>query len=117
MSGSLSYHAGLSAEASVAEKYRRAGYEIIARRWRSAAGEIDLIARKDGNIVFVEVKKSRSFDRAAQALGPRQISRICTSAAIYLDGEPAGQNSPARIDLAMVNGVGQVKILPNAVAA
>ncbi len=117
MSGAISYHSGLAAEESVARKYENSGHEIAARRWRSKAGEIDLIARKDGNVVFIEVKKSRSIARAAQMLRQRQIERIYTTAAIYLDGEPAGQDSEARFDVALVDGQGRIDILENAICA
>ncbi|HBN30930.1 MAG TPA: hypothetical protein DD416_06825, partial [Rhodobacteraceae bacterium] len=45
MTGAVSYHSGIAAEAAVARFYEQHGHVIAARRWRSAAGEIDLIAR------------------------------------------------------------------------
>lgn len=117
MSGAISYYSGLAAEESVARLYTRNGHHIAAKRWRSKAGEIDLIAKKDGNVIFIEVKKSRNFDTAAQMLNQRQMSRIYNSAAIYLDGEPAGQDSDARFDVALVNGQGDISVLENAFCA
>ena len=117
MSGSVSYYSGLAVEDTVAQDYQKRGHEIVAKRWRSRAGEIDLIAKKDGNVIFVEVKKSNSFEAAAQMLSPHQIARIYCSASIYLDGEPKGQDSNARFDVALVNGQGVVSILENAICA
>lgn len=117
MGGIAAYRSGLAAEDSVARRYQQAGHEVAARRWRSPAGEIDLILRKDGNVIFVEVKKSRSFEAAAQALSTRQIARIYSSAALFLEGEPDGQNSHARFDVALVNGRGDVSIVENAICA
>jgi putative endonuclease len=117
MSGMTSYQSGLAAEESVVRFYQQKGHQIAARRWRSKAGEIDLIARKDGNVIFVEVKKSRSFDAAAHMLNPRQIARIYNSAAVFLDGEPAGQDSEARFDVALVDGRGAISIVENAICA
>jgi len=117
MSGAVSYHGGLAAEHAVARYYEQRGHQIEAHRWRSAAGEIDLIARKDGNVIFIEVKKSRSRDRAARALSARQISRIYTSAAIFLDSEPNGADSDARFDVALVDGQGTISVLENAICA
>ncbi|MBZ0128820.1 MAG: YraN family protein [Rhodobacteraceae bacterium] len=117
MSGAVSYHSGLAAESAVAGQYAAQGYDIAARRWRSKAGEIDLIARKDGNVIFIEVKKSRSFDAAANMLGARQIARLYDSASIFLEGEPKGQLSPARFDVALVDGTGAISILENALMA
>lgn len=117
MSGAASYYGGLAAEESVARRYQNTGHEVAARRWRSRAGEIDLIVRKDGNIIFVEVKKSRSLEKAAYRLGARQIERIYQSAAVFLDREPQGQNSNARFDVALVDGMGRIEVLENALCA
>ncbi len=117
MSGSLAYHSGLAAEDSVASFYQRSGHAITAKRWRSAAGEIDLIARKDDNVIFIEVKKSKTHDQAALSLRPNQISRIYNSAAMFLEGEPLGQNTDARFDVALVDATGAISILENAICA
>lgn len=115
MSGRTSYLAGLSAEDRVAADYARSGHVILSRRWRGRAGEIDIVAEKDGEIIFVEVKKSSSFARAAERLSPRQMQRIHLSAEDYLGHMRNGLDTPARIDLAMVDGAGRIALLPNAV--
>lgn len=111
------YHAGLAAEQSVALQYENAGYEIAARRYRSAAGEIDLIARRDQNVIFIEVKKSSTHHRAAESLSHRQMKRIYASAAQYLGSQPAGQQTPSRFDVALVDRSGQIEVLENAFSA
>jgi len=117
MSGAVSYHSGLAAEDSVARHYTSKGHEIAAQRWRSSAGEIDLIAKKDGNVIFIEVKKSRDFGRAAQMLSRRQMTRIFHSAEVYLGQEPNGLDSDARFDVALVNGQGDISIIENVYCA
>ncbi len=112
--GSVSYHAGQAAELSVATDYERRGYTIAHRRWRGAGGEIDLIARNTDGIVFIEVKKSASFASAAARISPRQIKRICASAAQFLEHEPDGQLTNVRFDAALVDGTGAVEIIENA---
>lgn len=112
--GSVSYHAGQSAELCVAAEYERRGYSIARRRWRGAGGEIDLIARNADGLVFIEVKKSRSFDRAAARISRRQMDRICASAAQFLEQEPAGQLTNTRFDAALVDDTGTVQIIENA---
>ncbi|UWR03446.1 YraN family protein [Ruegeria conchae] len=112
--GSVSYHAGRSAEFSVATEYQRRGYSIAQRRWRGAGGEIDLIARNADGLVFVEVKKSRSFEAAAARINRRQMDRICASAAQYLEQEPGGQLTNTRFDAALVDDTGTVQIIENA---
>ncbi|RMA43812.1 YraN family protein [Rhodophyticola porphyridii] len=117
MSGMTSYLAGRTAEDRVAAEYARAGHVILSRRWRGQAGEIDLVAEKDGETVFIEVKKSRSFARAAERLSRRQMQRIYASASDYLGHLPDGQNSVARFDVALVNDRGIIEIVENALCA
>lgn len=117
MSGLVSYRKGLHAEEAVERVYQRAGREICARRWRGASGEVDLIARDGAEVIFIEVKASRTHEEAALKLGPAQMARICASAAEFIGGEPAGQLTPCRFDLALVDGQGRVEILQNAFAA
>lgn len=117
MSGARSFHAGLAAEAAVARLYERNGLSVAATRWRSAAGEIDLIARDGAEVVFIEVKHSRSHAGAAERLSSRQMARIYDAASLFLAGERAGQNTASRFDVALVDGQGRVKIIENAFAA
>lgn len=108
------YHAAVSAENSVERDYERRGFSVAGRRWRGPGGEIDLIARRGDVLVFVEVKKSNSFARAAERLSRRQMDRICASAAAYLEHEPAGQLTDVRFDVALVDGNGDLQIVENA---
>lgn len=117
MSGLTSYHAGRIAEDRVAAAYERLGSDICARRWRGQSGEIDLIARDGAQVIFIEVKKSRTHGWAAESLSRRQMERICASASEFLTGEPAGQNTDCRFDLALVDATGRIEILENAFAA
>ena len=117
MSGAVSYQAGLAAENAVARHYERGGRAIAAHRWRSGAGEIDLIARDGAEVIFIEVKQSRSHAEAAQHLSRRQMSRLYDAASIFLAGEPAGQDTAVRFDVALVDGQGRIEIIENAFAA
>jgi len=117
MSGAVSYHGGLAAEEAVARLYQTRGHLVLAKRYRSKAGEIDLVVEKDGIVVFVEVKKSRTTSRAAYALSERQMARIYASAALFLETRPDGQNSDARFDVALVNGQGTISVIENAIYA
>lgn len=117
MSGSVSYYAGLSAEDQVARRYARDGHVILSRRWRGRGGEIDLVAAKDGDVVFIEVKKSHSHARAASRVSARQLRRIFLSAEDYLGHLPAGANTPCRVDVALLDDTGQIDILPNVLCA
>jgi len=113
--GRLNYLAGLAAENAVARHYERGGDTTRSRRWRGRCGEIDLIVGADNGFVFVEIKKSKTHDMAAQSLSSRQQGRILRSAAEYLaQNDPAGQ-AEARIDVALVDQTGAIKILENAI--
>jgi putative endonuclease len=117
MSRAVSYHAGLSAEEQVAQFYTRSGREVCARRWRGTAGEIDLIARDGNSVIFIEVKQSSTHALAAEHLTPRQMARIYATASEFLAGEPNGQLTDSRFDVALVDGTGQIEILENAFSA
>lgn len=118
MGGAVSYRAGLAAEEAVARRYAGRGDRVAARRWRGQSGEIDLVVRDSaGNLVFIEVKQSRSHADAAMHLGERQMRRIWSAASEFLAGEPSGQDTPARFDVALVDGQGRIEVIENAFAA
>ena len=115
--GLRAYLSGAAAEASVARDYERRGFTIARRRWRGQGGEIDLIARKGADVIFVEVKSARDFATAAERLGARQMERLYLAASEFLEGEPAGQLTEARFDVALVDGRGAFEIVENAFTA
>lgn len=114
LAGAVGHRAGLAAEAAVAARYLAAGREVLARRWRGRGGELDLVVRDGAELVFVEVKCSRSFARAAERLSPRQASRLFAAAAEFLAGVPGGQAVPVRFDVALVDGLGRIAVMENA---
>ncbi|KJZ20809.1 YraN family protein [Loktanella sp. S4079] len=114
MTGTTGYHAGYAAEDIVARDYERRNHAVAARRWRGTSGEVDLVMRDGPTVVFVEVKKSRSFGRAATRLGRKQMDRICGAATEFIANEPKGQLTDVRFDLAVVNEQGAVQVIENA---
>lgn len=115
--GKRNYLAGLCAEESVAQAYHRSGREVVARRWRGSRGEIDVIVREGSKLVFVEVKKSRTHDMAGWHINQRQMERIWFTGTEFLEGEPAGQRTEFRFDVALVDEMGRIEIRENAYAA
>lgn len=93
------------------------GHRLVARRWRGPAGEIDLIMEKGGEVIFVEVKSSRTHAQAAAALSQRQIGRLLRSAEDCLGTFPKGLATPMRFDVALVDGQGKFDVIVNALAA
>jgi putative endonuclease len=109
--------AGRQAEAGVAARYERCGAQVVARRWRGAGGEIDLVLRMAGTVVFVEVKQARDHARAAESLRPQQVRRLIAAAEEYVGDAPAGSLTEVRFDVALVDDRGAVSVIENAFAA
>lgn len=112
----MSHYAGLAAEGRIARDYARRGFSIATQRWRGKGGEIDLIFQDGDGLIFVEVKQSRSFDRAAQRISRKQMQRIYTCAEEYLGTQSNGGLTDVRFDVALVNGHGETQIIENAFA-
>lgn len=115
MSGQIGYHAGLHAEQQVSDFYQAEGFELAGERWRGKRGEIDLIAERDGQFVFVEVKKSKTFAQAAQRLSTRQQNRIYHAAEEFMAQRSDATLHCCRFDVALVDSHGRVEILKNAI--
>lgn len=91
--------AGRLAEAVAAWSLRLRGYRILARRYATPVGEIDLIARRGDLLVFVEVKHRAGPGTALEALRPRQQRRIARAAAFFLRDRPQLAGCALRFDL------------------
>jgi len=74
--GRRAYEAGQGAEALAAEALTAEGWALLGQRIRTEAGEIDLIAEREGLLAFIEVKARPSLAEAPFALGPRQRARL-----------------------------------------
>lgn len=114
MRGQMAHYGGQAAEGQVAAQYEASGHRLVAQRWRGSGGELDLVFDDDESLVFVEVKKARSFDAALQRLRPRQIERICQTAEEYAG--QYGERREMRFDLAVVNAEGAMHAMPNILA-
>ena len=93
---------GLSAESRAAAYLIAKGHRIVARRWRSPVGEIDIVARRRGTLIFVEVKARERLDDAAEAVIVRQQRRIIAAAEAWLAAHPEDANSDIRFDVVLV---------------
>lgn len=113
MSGLQSYELGRAAEDAAVAAYAKRGFRAVKTRWRSPAGEVDLIVRSGDALVFVEVKAARSHDVAAERISARQLGRIGRAAEVYAGDPENGHWSEIRIDAALVDAMGQVQILEN----
>lgn len=87
-------------EAMAAEYLEKLGYKIVVCRYRCKAGEIDIIAKRRGIIVFVEVKTRRTtaFGLPSEAVNIRKQQKIISTALCYLS-EKGEQGAACRFDI------------------
>ena len=96
------FRTGLSAEARAAALLIAKGYRILAKRFRTPHGEIDIIARRRSLVAFVEVKARSTLDDAAYAVTPRQQQRIIDAAQAWLMAHPDHAEFELRFDAILV---------------
>ena len=94
------------------------GYAILARRYRTRHGEIDIVAEDGATLVFVEVrlKTSAEFGSAAESVTPAKRRRVVRMAREYLLVN-AIQNRALRFDVVAVDlmdGVPRIQVFPGA---
>ncbi len=75
-------------------------FEIVERNFGTRFGEIDIVARKDGVMVFVEVKTKRgdAFGSPEEMVGRIKLMKVRRMAEVYLNGKEV----PCRIDMVAV---------------
>jgi len=92
---------GREAEDEAARWLTEKGWDVIAKRVKTKLGEIDLIARKDGLVAFVEVKWRRRAADLATAIDERRLARV--AAAVEAVGhEYAQPGEDMRIDVILL---------------
>ena len=94
--------------------YRRLGYTVLDRNWRSPSGELDLVVERDGIVVFSEVKTRRDdrYGPAAAAVGPSKQRRIRLLAVEWLDAHRLPRDG-IRFDVVAITGV-QINVIESA---
>ena len=98
----VAFKFGLSAESRAAAYLIAKGHRIVARRWRSPVGEIDIVARRRRLLVFVEVKARERLDDAAWSVTERQQARIVAAAETWLARYPDERIEDIRFDAILV---------------
>jgi len=112
---------GKSGEDRAADELERRGYAILARRYRTKYGEIDIVARDGDTTVFVEVKARATveFGTAAEAVTRYKQRRVVSMAWDYVVRNGLSQ-SRCRFDVVAIDGVGEAAVItvyPNAFEA
>ena len=95
---------GHAAEWRAVWRLRLAGYSILARRYKTRLGEIDIVARRGGVLAFVEVKARADAATAADALGGRQFGRVSRAASLFVARHPRLAACSVRFDAVLVSG-------------
>jgi putative endonuclease len=99
------FRLGLSAESRAAFFLITKAYRIVARRFKTPFGEIDIVARRRNDLVFVEVKARESLDEAVEAVTERGKRRIVGAAEFWLARHPQDAQCTIRFDvIVMVPG-------------
>jgi putative endonuclease len=98
----VAFRLGISAESRAAAYLIAKGFRILARRWRSPVGEIDIIAARRRLLIFVEVKARDKFDDAAWSVTDRQRARIVAAAEAWLARQGDHPFEDMRFDAVLV---------------
>jgi putative endonuclease len=97
---------GRQGETLACEELERLGYAIVARRYRTRAGEIDVVASDAGTVVFVEVKTRLdvSFGDPVEAVTPEKQRRVVAMATDYVARHDLDE-TPCRFDVVTVDAL------------
>ena len=90
------------------------GYEIVECNFRCRQGEIDIIAKEDGYLVFCEVKyrRTKKAGEPAEAITPAKMRKISQTATYYLYRHGL-QDTPCRFDVLAIEGT-RIRLIKNA---
>jgi putative endonuclease len=108
----------LGEDLACAELGRR-GYAILARRYRTRFGEIDIVSERAGTLVFVEVKARRTarFGTASESIPLWKRRRIAAMAIDY-QAWSGRLNDRCRFDIVAIDGIGgsrmTIRVIENA---
>jgi putative endonuclease len=105
---------GRAAELRVAARLAEDGWQVLDHRARTVAGEIDLVAERDGLLAFIEVKARATLVDAAYALGARQRQRLMAAAEIWLASHPGRGERGIRFDVLLTDSKGGMRRIADA---
>jgi putative endonuclease len=112
--GRTAHASGIAAEESACAAVMADGWTILARRLRTRAGEVDVVAEKDAILAIIEVKSRPTLAEAAVALSPRQRARLLGACEIILGEHPEWGANGVRFDILVVDAAGQVRRIADA---
>ena len=115
--GRASHKRGREAETQAEAALERDGWSVLARRLRNAGGEIDLVVDREGLTAMVEVKSRPTLAGGAYSLLPRQQARLLAAGEIALAEHPDWGSAGVRFDLLVIDKLGSIRRIPDAIRA
>ncbi|OFW79756.1 MAG: hypothetical protein A2887_03085 [Alphaproteobacteria bacterium RIFCSPLOWO2_01_FULL_40_26] len=94
----LRYKFGILAEKIAIIFLTIKGYKILEWRYKTHGGEVDIIAQKSHEIIFIEVKARKTKLLIEEVLRPQQIKRIKRAAEIFIAKNPRFHDCLWRFD-------------------
>lgn len=96
------YRRGHAGERLAILRLALSGYRVLARRYKTKVGEIDLIARRGKTVAFVEVKRRADWATGLEAVTPQARFRIRRAAELYIARNPHLAEHALRFDIIVV---------------
>ena len=112
--GTRSQRGGIAAESAACVALEQDGWSILARRLQTGAGEIDIVADKNGLLAIIEVKSRKTLSDAAYAVSARQRARLIAAAEALLALHPDWGDGGVRFDVIVVDGEGKIRRISDA---
>lgn len=111
---SKSYFKGVFAEYFAMLYLLLCGYVILARRFKTKVGEIDVIAKKSRQLIFIEVKFRQSYEDAALAVTPKNQQRVLRASQAYIQKNPQYEGYEIRFDVVLWSSYARLSHIKNA---
>ena len=113
----LAHRLGVRAERIAVVLLRLKGYRILKTRYRVPVGEIDVIARRAGVVIFFEVKRRPDWQSAVESLRSRQRMRIVRAAEQWLHENGLPLDTDCRFDMLVFSAYFVPRHIRNAFSA
>ncbi|MBN2461067.1 MAG: YraN family protein [Candidatus Cloacimonetes bacterium] len=98
------YSLGILGESLATRYLISQGYQIVARNFHTQYGELDCIARKNDELVFLEIKTRSNFQSGTEsAVSRRKQLKMSRTALVFLASYPQYDNMLTRFDIIIIH--------------
>ncbi|HEY8963927.1 MAG TPA: YraN family protein [Alphaproteobacteria bacterium] len=109
------YKSGLIAEAVAGWFLAAKGYRVLAKRFKTPVGEIDLVVKRGRTVAFIEVKRRLSIEEGLYAVHPGNAARVRRAAEWWLKANPAfADKCDLRFDVVVLSPYRLIRHISNA---